>query len=405
MVWEVIVIGGGAAGFFAAITYAEAGGTDVLILEKTKHVLGKVKISGGGRCNVTHDCFEPKALTQNYPRGMKELIGNFHRFGAEETVEWFASHGVELKTEADGRMFPTTDSSETIISCLEGAASQAGVEVRRQCGVATITKEGDIFELQTDTGETLRARRVLLATGGSRLAAGARLASSLGHDLSSAVPSLFTFQIDDDRLKGLSGLSVRLAQLSIGGSGLKDAGPLLITHWGLSGPAVLKLSAWGARELFDIGYNFELVVDWAPTWDAQTAIAGARRETGKRLVIRRSLCPDIPKRLWERICHTAGIADDVTFAQLGKDQATQLITQIKGARFQVAGKSLNKDEFVTCGGVELSDISLKTMESRICPGLYFAGEVMNVDGVTGGFNFQNAWTSGHHAGIAMLPWA
>ena len=398
--WDLIVIGGGAAGFFGAITHAERAGGSTLILEKAPHVLGKVKISGGGRCNVTHDCSDPQELSENYPRGQKALIGPLHRWGVEDTVDWFASRGVALKTESDGRMFPTSDNSQTIIDCLTRAAREAGVETRTRCGVRSI-RRGEPFELETDDGETLAARRVLLATGGTRHAAGARLAEQLGHQLEPAVPSLFTFKVADARLDGLSGISVAHVECRIAGKKLRASGPLLITHWGLSGPGILRLSAFGARELAAIGYKFTLRIDWLPGLDVGARLQQARQDSGKRQIGARSPFPEIPKRLWSRLVRGAGIAGDQIWARSTKTELLDLANQLRHSEFAVDGKSMNKEEFVTCGGVRLRDIDLRGMGSKRCPGLHFAGEVIDVDGITGGFNFQNAWTSGFLAGSAI----
>ena len=395
---DLIVVGGGAAGFFAAITCAENSGKSVLILEKTSQLLQKVKISGGGRCNVTHHCFEPRELSRNYPRGEKSLIGPFHRFGVADTVEWFASRGVMLKTEADGRMFPYTNTSETIVDTLLGAALAAGVDIHTSEGVASVVKNEDTFELATDTGNSYTAARVLIATGGTRLAAGAKLAASLGHELRPPTPSLFTFKINDPRIVGLAGLSVSPAQVNIQQSKLDSRGPLLITHWGLSGPGILKISAWGARELAERDYRFDISVNWLPDTDPASVVAEKRRSEAKRQLSSRSPFAGIPKRLWLRLLAAAGVSDTTTWSQLSKTQTTELLSQLTTSTFAVSGKSTNKDEFVTCGGVALDEINFQTMESKLVPGLYFAGEVIDVDGVTGGFNFQNAWTNGFHVG-------
>ena len=401
--YDLIVIGGGAAGFFGAITAAETSGLKVLILEKSAQLLQKVKISGGGRCNVTHDCFDPKALSKHYPRGEKSLIGPLHRWGAEDTVNWFNQRGVELKTESDGRMFPITNSSQTIIDCLIHSAQAAGVEIRTSTGVKEISKnEETIYSLLTDQGESLTTRNVLIATGGTRLAAGAKLATMLDHTLEPAVPSLFTFKITDSRIADLSGLSVAHTEISITNSKLTSEGPLLITHWGVSGPGILRISAWGARELHALNYKFQLVVNWLPNQKIAGTFAELRNSVGKRQVHTRSPFPELPKRLWSRLATRAGIVESTTWSQLSKAQTNALTDQLTQCTFQVQGKSLNKDEFVTCGGVPLKEINLKTMESKIHQGLYFAGEVMNVDGITGGFNFQNAWTSGYLAGSNVI---
>lgn len=401
MMFDLIVVGGGAAGFFSAITCAENSGKSVLILEKTAQLLQKVKISGGGRCNVTHDCFEPRELSKSYPRGEKSLIGPFHRFGAADTVEWFAGRGVTLKTEADGRMFPETDSSQTIVDALLGAAEAAGVSVRTSEGVTSVVKKEGTFELTTDAGNSYTSASVLIATGGTRFAAGARIAASLGHELAPPAPSLFTFKIKDQRLDGLLGLSVSPAEVSIQQSKLRGSGPVLITHWGLSGPGILKISAWGARELAERGYRFDISVNWLPDADPAAVVAEKRLNEGKRQLSSRSPFDAIPRRLWQRLLAAADVPSTTTWSQLSKTQATRLLSQLTASTFTVSGKSTNKDEFVTCGGISLDEIDFRTMESKLVDGLYFAGEVIDVDGITGGFNFQNAWTNGFHAGSAI----
>ncbi len=401
MFFDLIVIGGGAAGFFSAITCAENSNKSVLILEKTSNLLQKVKISGGGRCNVTHDCLDPRELSQNYPRGEKSLIGPLHRFGAAETVDWFTSRGVTLKIEADGRMFPVTDDSQTIIDTLLDAAHRAGVHVYTSEGVTSLTKTGNTFELETSTGERYTAGHVLLATGGTRNPAGAALAEGLGHDMQPATPSLFTFKIDDERIEGLAGLSVEDAEVRIQQSKLRSDGPVLITHWGLSGPGILKISAWGARELAERNYHFDVSVNWLPGEDPAAIIAGLRHTDAKRQLYARSPFPSIPKRLWLRFLEAAEISEAATWAQVGKKNVATLIGHLTNATFTVTGKSTNKAEFVTCGGVTRDEIDFQTMESKLVPGLFFAGEVIDIDGITGGFNFQNAWTNGFHAGTSI----
>lgn len=398
---DLIVIGGGAAGFFSAIACAERSSKSVLILEKSSQLLHKVKISGGGRCNVTHACFEPRELSRSYPRGEKSLIGPFHRFGAADTVEWFAGRGVELKTESDGRMFPVTDSSQTIVDALLDAAHDAGIGIHASEGVTSIDKRDDHFELTTDAGNSYTAANVLLATGGTRMAAGAKLAASLGHELHPATPSLFTFKIKDPRLEGLLGVSVAPAEVKIQQSKLKSSGPVLITHWGLSGPGILKISAWGARELAERGYRFDITVNWLPGADPAAVIADKRATEGKRQLSSRSPFASIPKRFWLRLLETAEVPEATTWSNLSKVHAKQLVGQLSAATFAVTGKATNKDEFVTCGGIARDEIDFKTMESKLVDGLYFAGEVIDVDGITGGFNFQNAWTNGFHAGTAI----
>ncbi len=400
---RVIVIGGGAAGFFGAIACAEAGGPEVRILEKGPEVLGKVRISGGGRCNVTHACFEPSELAKGYPRGKKSLLGPFHRWQAKETVAWFESRGEKLKTEADGRIFPVSDDSRTVIECLTREARARGVEWRTKCGVTAVhVQPGGGFRLETGRGEALLAERLLVATEGIRSAAARKPAEDLGHGLMPPVPSLFTFHVADRRIEGLPGVSVGNATVRAGE--LEAGGPVLVTHWGLSGPAILKLSALGARDLAGQNYRFELRLDWTGGVGEAAlmeAIAQQRRKHGARKVITRSPLESFPRRLWERLCEAAGVAEDTTWATLNRGQSRSVAAQLLDGRFAVRGKSLNKEEFVTCGGVHLRDVNLKTMESKLVPGLYFAGEVLDIDGITGGFNFQSAWTTGRIAGEAI----
>ncbi len=402
---HIAVVGGGAAGFFGAIAAAEADpAVRVTLYEATSHLLAKVKISGGGRCNVTHACFEPRDLARRYPRGGRELTGAFSRFQPRDTIAWFEARGVALKTEEDGRMFPVTDDSQTIVDCLLGAARKAGVVIRTPCGVkSAVRAAAGGFELALTSGETVTVDRLLLATGGNRSNAGLEMARTLGHTIEPPVPSLFTFHVDDPRLKDLAGVSVEDAATAVAGTPLKERGPLLVTHWGLSGPAVLKLSAWGARLLAERDYRFTLRVNWAPRFNAETARAELERaraaEPRKQVT---TFCPlGVPLRLWERLVVAAGLAPTVPWTGVGNAALRALAAQVTDAEFAVSGKSLFKDEFVTCGGVRLGEVDFKTMESRLVPGLHFAGEVLDVDGITGGFNFQAAWTTGWHAGRAM----
>lgn len=406
---RVMIVGGGAAGFFAAIACAEQIGAagEVTIYEATAHPLAKVRVSGGGRCNVTHACFEPRELVKRYPRGGRELLGAFHRWQPRDTVEWFAARGVELKTEEDGRMFPITDDSATITGCLVSAAQKAGVEVLTM-GVRKAERVGragaapDFWVTLTD-GTGVRCDRLLIATGGNRSSAGFTMAEALGHAIEPLVPSLFTFHIDDARLIGLSGVSVDHAETSVRGTALRESGPLLITHWGLSGPAVLKLSAWGARDLAAVNYEFALNVNFAPPHSRDSLVRELTAVRGKNL--RKQIATwsplAMPQRLWERLVTAAGIPPATPWTGVANAALATLASQVTASEFKVVGKSLFKEEFVTCGGVRLSEVDFRTMESRLCPGLHFAGEVLDIDGVTGGFNFQSAWTTGWLAGQAM----
>src|SRR5437016_9569764 len=402
---RVIVVGGGAAGFFAAITCAEAAPEhEVMLLEKGPQFLSKVRISGGGRCNVTHACFEPRELARRFPRGDQALISAFHRFQAEDTVAWFESRGVELKVERDGRMFPTTDSSQTIIDCLLRAATVAGVKLIANCGVSSVVRHGNgPFEVGVTRGDTLHCDRLLLATGGCRTPSLGHGAVSLGHTLEPPVPSLFTFHIETAWLRELAGISVGDIEAEVPGAGLRERGALLITHWGLSGPVILRLSAWGARELNQRDYRFQVRLNWLPGIEAQKIAAelATRRAThAARQVAKTPLAP-LPVRLWEQLVNAAGVRPESRWAALSRPAQHKLLEQLIRTELPVTGKSLNKDEFVTCGGVRLSEVNFKTMESRICPGLHLAGELLDIDGLTGGFNFQAAWTTGWIAGKAM----
>ncbi|HWA10653.1 MAG TPA: NAD(P)/FAD-dependent oxidoreductase [Opitutaceae bacterium] len=412
---QVVIVGGGAAGFFAAIACAEKNpAARVTLLEATAHPLAKVRVSGGGRCNVTHACFEPRELVQRYPRGGRELLGAFHRWQPRDTVAWFAERGVELKTEADGRMFPVTDNSQTIVDCLLAAAAKAGVKVVTSLGVRSVVgrppprspetpRLAPLFAVTLTDGGTLNCDRLLLATGGNRSSAGLTIAQSLGHAIEPPVPSLFTFHVDDPRVDGISGVSVGNVVATVRGTKLRESGPLLVTHWGLSGPAILKLSAWGARELAAVNYEFTLGMNFAPPHTRESLgreLAAVRAAHPRKQV--GSWCPlGLPQRLWEKLLAAARLGPTGLWANASKDALAALAAQIVAAEFTVKGKSMNKEEFVTCGGVRLSEVDFKTMESRICPGLHFAGEVLDIDGITGGFNFQSAWTTGWLAGGAM----
>ncbi len=402
----VVVIGGGAAGFFGAIACAEANrNCHVVLLEKNRQLLTKVKISGGGRCNVTHACFEPAQLVQNYPRGGKELRGPFSRFQPRDTVHWFETRGVELKVESDGRMFPITDQSETIVHCLMQQAKAHAVEIRLEHAVVACEKEQEHFRLTLSNGETQFCDRLLVAAGGASKVQS--WLEKLGHSLLPPVPSLFTFNIPNSPLNELAGISVAKVHVTIEGSDLQQTGPLLITHWGFSGPAVLKLSAWGARFLHDRHYRAVLKVNWLPDAgedEIKQQLMDYRKQHPSRLVCSDAPCA-LPKNLWKALLDMAAIPPDLRWAIISKLHLQQIVQKLHACTFQIDGKSTYKDEFVTCGGVKLQEVNFKTMESRLCPGLYFAGEVLDIDGVTGGFNFQNAWTTAWLAGKAMAEGA
>ena len=404
--YDLIVIGGGAAGFYAAITAGEANPTlRILILEKGRSTLQKVKISGGGRCNVTHQCFEPDRLAANYPRGFKELRGAFHRWQPSDTVRWFGEHQVELKAEADGRMFPISNQSQTIIDCFHAAAKRLRIEVRTGNAVERLERgtagENDNFVVATSGGQTFQCRKLVIATGSSKSAHLLGALKSFGHTTTALAPSLFAFNTADKRTSGLSGLSVDFASICLEDPKSAQYGPILITHKGLSGPAVLRLSAWQARNLKDCNYHFPIYINWLGDVSESTVRQKfAQLRAGKTLV-KTKVFDAIPRRLWERLVNHAQIGTDMKWAQLSKPCEKQLIEQIVRCQFEVLGKTTNKDEFVTCGGISLKEINLKTLESRLVKDLYFAGECLDIDGITGGFNFQAAWTTGRLAGLAI----
>jgi predicted Rossmann fold flavoprotein len=355
---------------------------------------------------VTHACFDPREFTTRYPRGEQALIGPFQRFHAGDTMAWFEGRGVRLKTEEDGRIFPVSDTSRTVVDCLLGAARAAAVTLRLRCEVERITRRtegGGGFGVALRGGETLSCDRVLLATGGCRGPAAGHLAVSLGHTLEPPVPSLFTFHIETSWLRALAGVSVALADLSVPETRWHERGPLLVTHWGLSGPAVLRLSAWGARAFHALGYTFPLRVNWLPQLTAAELaheFQSRRVSQGAKQLVNAPIAP-LSARLWDALVVAAGLDRETRWSALSKTQQQRLSQQLTATTFPVTGKSLNQDEFVTCGGVRLSEVNFHTMESRVCPGLHFAGELLDIDGITGGFNFQAAWTTGWLAGRAM----
>ena len=394
---KLVVIGGGAAGFFCAINAARLHpNLDVCILEKSSKLLSKVKVSGGGRCNTTHACFEIPELVQKYPRGQNFLKKTFHWFNTNDTIEWFATRGVVLHTEADGRMFPVTNDSQTIIDCLLKEADKYKVQVQLQTAVQKITsKEGGDFIIVTDK-ENIDTNYLCIATGGFPKASQFDFITNLGHTIETPVPSLFTFNMPGNPITALMGVSVPEAQVKISGTKITATGPLLITHWGMSGPAILKCSAWGARELANVSYAFTIRVNWIPTYgeqDLRTAWPLIRAEQGSGKIGGRNPF-ELPNRLWLHLLEVCGIDVQTSWASLTAAAQNKLIIALTGFECKVAGKTTFKDEFVTCGGIKLIEIDANTMQSKLHKGLYFAGEIMDIDGVTGGFNFQNAWTSG-----------
>jgi predicted Rossmann fold flavoprotein len=402
--WDVIIAGGGPAGFFAAIRCAELNPKlSVLIIEKASQTLGKVVISGGGRCNVTHACFDPAQLITHYPRGGTELRGAFSRFQPKDTVEWFESRGVKLKTEADGRMFPVTDDSNTIADCLREATRKAGVRVEMRTSLLRMERNpGGGFRLEVRNEVDvlpLRAKKLLISTGSDRKTLEAL--KSFGHTIIDPVPSLFTFNIKDKRIEGLSGVSVEHVTLKM--DTITTRGALLITHWGMSGPAVLRLSAWGARELFEKKYHARLIVNWLDEYFFDNALDVLQRnkdwkENTRKKVSSAPAFSQIPLRLWRQLVHFIG---DKNWGDLSKTELRRLAQELTAGEFEIRGKGQFKEEFVTCGGVSLKDVDFKTMQSRVVDGLFFAGEVLDIDGITGGFNFQSSWTTGWLAGNAL----
>ncbi len=400
--YDLIVVGGGAAGFFAAINYAALhNGKKVLILEKSAQLLGKVKVSGGGRCNVTHACFEVKDLVKFYPRGSKELLGAFYKFQPADTIEWFKKRGVNIKKEADGRMFPVTDNSQTIIDCFLKATQDYAIDIKTQEGLISLAKpEATNNWKVVTTRKEYEAAQVIITTGSSEQIW--KMLGSLGHAIEPPVPSLFTFNVKDPRINNLMGVAVKNATVKVDGTKLKEHGPLLITHWGFSGPAVLKLSAWGARALHQLNYHCTIEINWNANYDANTIMEYLQlqqRNSARQKVINHSYA-DMPSRLWQSLINQIGISDK-NWADINKKQLQLLANELTQAKFEVKGKSTFKEEFVTCGGVKLNEVDFKTMESKIHANLYFSGEVLNIDAITGGFNFQAAWTTAWIAANAM----
>ena len=401
---KLVVIGGGAAGFFCAVNAARLHpGLQVLLVEKSNKLLAKVKVSGGGRCNTTHACFELPELVQKYPRGQNFLKKTFHWFNTSDTIEWFASRGVDLKTEADGRMFPTTNDSQTIIDCLLKEADKYKVQVQLQTGVEKITsKDVGGFVIVTDK-ENIDANYVCLATGGFPKAAQFDIVTNTGHTIETPVPSLFTFNMPGNPITELMGVSVPEAHVKISGTKISATGPLLITHWGMSGPAILKASAFGARELSDREYEFEIQVNWID--ETNTELLFNQLQDLSQLHGQKSIGSQnvfvLPNRLWNYLLSKAEIPSDQKWNEIGKKKFRELVTILTQDDYQVSGKTTFKEEFVTAGGIDLAEIDVNTMQSKLSPGLYFAGEVMDIDGITGGFNFQHAWTSGWLAASHM----
>ena len=391
---KVLIIGGGAAGFFTAINAKENNpDLDITILEKGKDVLQKVKISGGGRCNVTHACFDPKELTKFYPRGEKELLGPFHQFMTGDTFEWFDNRGIPLKIENDNRVFPEANTSQAIIDCFTNAVDNLDIKVLKNHGVNSVSQQDNKWVVNTKEMQ-FEADFLVIAAGSSKKVWD--LCKTLDHTIIDPVPSLFTFNIKDKRIIDLGGISVPNADVKLVGTNLENSGPLLITHWGLSGPAILKLSAFGARILADKNYQYNVEVNWLgqdsdSVLDELTLL---KKQQAKKQVNLKSPFSDIPRRLWERFVAAAEIKSNQNWGDLSNKQLNNLANQLTKGLFNANGRTTFKDEFVTAGGVNLKEINFKRFESKLHKNLFFVGEVLNIDAVTGGFNFQNAWTGG-----------
>ena len=393
---KIVIIGAGAAGCFAAANIPHIDGLEVSVFERSGKAMQKVKASGGGRCNVTNSCFDIPTLLNNYPRGKQLLRKTLYRFGPQQTVEWFEKRGVKLKTEPDGRIFPETNDSQTIIDCIWKETVTKNIVFRFHKIVTFIEKSGDKFLLHFNDATTFEADKVVITTGGFAKPEQYNWIKQLGHSFQSPVPSLFTFNIPNNPLTELMGVSVPDALVKISGTKLSTQGPLLITHWGISGPAVLKTSSFAARELAGLNYNFNVVINWIPIFNEEelkNQFKQIRIDSGKQMVVHKNPF-NLPKRLWEYLTKLCAITDDTRWGELPAPAQNKLIEHQLRDTYPVKGKTTFKDEFVTCGGVNLSEIDPNTMQSRIVPGLFFAGEILDVDGITGGFNFQHAWSSG-----------
>ena len=394
---RLIVVGGGAAGVFCAVNAARmAPGLRVLVLEKGPKLLSKVRVSGGGRCNVTHACDDPEVMSRSYPRSARFMRKALHHFSPPDTVRWFGERGLPLVTEADGRMFPVTNRSESVIRCLLEEAERYGVVFRTGSGVGSVKREGGRLVVGTADGEKLEADAVCIACGGFPKEGQFGWIRDLGHSVVPPVPSLFTFNMPGDPITALAGVSVADVAVRIPGMDLRSRGPLLVTHWGLSGPAVLTLSAWGARLLHDSDYRFELTVNWCPDFlpEMLAGMVEAHRSSHGSSLVHGRQPFQLPSRLWTLIADGCGIGRDTRWAELPSSARRCLLERLGAQRFRVQGKTTYKEEFVTAGGVPTSEVDHATMQSRKFPGVYFAGEILDVDGVTGGYNFQHAWTSG-----------
>ena len=398
---KIVVIGGGAAGFFAAMTCAEQYPQhQVILLEKSSKLLSKVKVSGGGRCNVTHHCFDRVQLSKHYPRGAKFLKNAFKSFMPQDMISWLKQRGVEVKVESDGRMFPTTDSSQTIIDCFLDTCQKLKVQIRTRYEVNAIHLENDnSFRLKIKGKDDLLTDRVIIASGGSPKESGLAWLKALGHQIEAPVPSLFSFNISDKKLQDLQGVSAEQVSLKVQGTKLQSNGPLLITHWGVSGPAILKLSAWGARVLHDMSYQFKIHINWFGEGNEdqiRSKLLQYKSDFPSKKVKNQSF--ELSKRLWSYFLDKNGISEEKIWGELSKADINRLTAVLSNDVYEVHGKTTFKEEFVTCGGLSLKNIDVHTMQSHKVPYLYFCGEVLDIDGITGGFNFQSAWTTAFIAG-------
>ncbi len=401
---NIAIIGAGAAGCFAAANIPALPGTEVIIFEKTGKPLQKVKASGGGRCNVTHALFDVPELVTRYPRGKQLLRKTLYQFSPQHTIDWFEEKGVHLKAEGDGRMFPITDTSETIIDCLLKELNKRKVSICYHKQVVKVEKQDNGFAISFADNTTHTADRVMIATGGFPKAEQYKWLQDLGHTIQAPVPSLFTFNIPKHPITELMGVSVPDAAVKVVGTKIMEQGPLLITHWGMSGPAVLRTSAWAARELHDRNYEFDISVNWLGTTTeahVRDAITHARMNSGKQLLKNSNLF-NLPRRLWEYLLAQSGIGDEIRWGELPAAAQNKLVERLVRNVYSVKGKTTFKEEFVTCGGITLSEIDPQTLESKVVPGLYFGGEIIDADGITGGFNFQNAWSSAFIAARCMV---
>lgn len=404
MIMKISICGAGASGLFASIRCKQINrNADVTVFEKSDQVLSKVSVSGGGRCNLTNNIDDPKALAMNYPRGKKELISPFYRFGTMDTIRWFTKKGVPLKTEDNGRVFPVSDSSSSIVDLLINETKRLGVKIKKQCGIKHAFTSSSGFDLELSDNTFYHCDRLLIAAGGEIESEGIGISRHLGHSIQKQIPSLFSFSLYDHPVKELAGVSVKDIIISVPEIRLSQRGAILITHQGFSGPSVLSLSSLAARKLYERDYSFKCTINWCPGVSSEKlreSISCMRKQSATAIVHNTPIVT-IPSRLWRALAGMSGCDSSMTWASFTKKQEFSLLNKLFSSEFNVKGKAANKSEFVTCGGVKLSEISLKTMKSKICPGLFFSGEILDIDGLTGGFNLQAAWTTGYIAGESM----